>query len=81
MRKPLRQAINDVVAQYVTTKLQKGEPADVASLTREITRSLIDIVMDQEEKQQGPLLAQIIGSMVDDYLERSGQTPDGRRDN
>ena len=81
MTKPLRKAINDAVAQYVANRLQRREPADVTLITREITSSLIDIVLDQEEKHQGPLLAQIIGNMVDDYLERSGQSQNTRRDN
>ena len=33
-RASLRQAINDVVVQYVTTKLQSGEPVDVAFTAR-----------------------------------------------
>jgi hypothetical protein len=54
---------------------------DVAFMNREITRSLIDTVLDQEEKHQGLLLAQIIGNLVDDYLERSGRPQNRRRDN
>ena len=58
---PLRQAINDVLVQWVTTKLQKGEPEDVAFMAREITHSLNDMVLEQDEKHQGPLLAHIVG--------------------
>jgi hypothetical protein len=81
MTKPLHEAINDVVAQYVTDKLKRREPADLWLITGEITRSLMDIVLDQEERHQGPLLAKIIGSLADDYLQRSGQAPNRRRDN
>ena len=37
---------------------------------REITHSLIDMVLEQDEKHQGPLLAQIMGSLSEEYLER-----------
>jgi hypothetical protein len=81
MPKSLRHAINEVVLQHITAKLQRCERVDVASLTREIAQSLLDILLDQEEKHQGPLLAQVIGDMMDDYLRRSGQSQSGRRDN
>ena len=42
---------------------------------------LIDMVMEQDEKHQGPLLAQIIGSLGNEYLERRGLLQTGRRDN
>jgi DNA-binding protein Fis len=60
MQKPLREAINDVVIEYVSTKLQRGEPVDVAFMAREMSLPLIDMVMEQDEKHQGPLLAHII---------------------
>jgi hypothetical protein len=56
VRASLRQAINDAVVQWVTTKLQSGQPVDVGFMAREITGSLIDMVLQQEEKHQGPLL-------------------------
>ena len=60
MRKRLREAVNDVVVQYVT---------------------LIDMVLEQDEKHQGPLLAQIIGSLSSEYLERRGLIQTRRHDN
>ena len=51
---------------WVTTKLQRGEPVDVPFMAREITGSLIDMVLEQEEKHQGPLLAQIMGCLSGD---------------
>ena len=60
-RLTLRQAINDVGVQWVTTRLQKGEPVDAAFMAHEITHSLIDMVLEQDEKHQGRLLAQIVG--------------------
>ena len=81
MQKPLRQAINDVVVEYVTSKLRTGEPVDVAFMAREMSLPLIDMVMEQDEKHQGPLLAQIIGSLGNEYLERRGLLQAERRDN
>ena len=68
MLKPLRQAINDVVVEHVTSKLRTGEPVDVAFMAREMSLPLIDMVMEQDEKHQGPLLAQIIGSLATSIL-------------
>ena len=77
----LRQAINDVVVQYVTAKLQRGEPVDVALMAREMSLPLVDMVMEQDEKHQGPLLAQIMGCLGNEYLERRGLLQMERRDN
>jgi hypothetical protein len=41
---------------------------DVAFMAREITYSLIDTVLEQDEKNQGPLLAHIVGSLAEEYL-------------
>ena len=54
------------------SKLQKGKPVDVAFVIREITPSLIHMVLEQDEKHQGPLLAHIAGSLADEYLKRRG---------
>jgi hypothetical protein len=62
-------------------RLQKGEPVDVAFMAREISQCLIDMVMEQEEKHQSLLLAHIVGHLGDEYLERRGVIPTGRRDN
>jgi hypothetical protein len=81
MPKPLREAINDAVVEYVTSRLQTGDPVDVAFMAREMSLPLIDMVMEQDEKHQGPLLAQIMGSLGNEYLERRGLLQNGRRDN
>jgi hypothetical protein len=47
----------------VTTKLQSGQPVDAAFMAREITHALIDIILEQDEKHQGPLLAHMVGSL------------------
>ena len=41
-------------------------------LPRAAVLPLIDMVMEQDEKHQGPLLTQIIGSLSNEYLERRG---------
>jgi hypothetical protein len=76
MQKPLREAINEVVAQWVTTKLQKREPVDVKFIAREMSLSLIEPVLEQDESHQGPLLAHILGNLSDEYLKRRGVTQD-----
>jgi DNA-binding protein Fis len=81
MQKPLREAINDVVVQYVTGKLQRGEPVDVAFMAREMSLPLIDMIMEQDEKHRGALLAQIMGTLGNEYLERRGLLQTGRRNN
>jgi hypothetical protein len=81
MQKPLREAINDVVVEYVTSKLQRGEPVDVSFMAREMSLPLIDMVMEQDEKHQGPLLAQSVGNLGSEYLEQRGLLQTGRRDN
>ena len=42
-------SINDMVVRWVTTKLQSGQPVDVGFMAGEITGSLIDMVLQQEE--------------------------------
>ena len=44
----------------------------MAFMAREMSLPLIDMVMEQDEKHQGPLLAQIIRSLGNEYLERRG---------
>jgi hypothetical protein len=50
-------------------------------MAREITHALINMVLEQDEKQQGPLLAHIAGSLADEYLKRRGLIQSRRRDN
>jgi hypothetical protein len=56
----------------VTGKLQRGEPVDVAFMAREMSLPLIDMIMEQDEKHQGALLAQIMGGLGNEHLERRG---------
>jgi hypothetical protein len=53
----------------------------VAFIAREIMHSLIDMVLEQDEKHQGRLLAHIVGSLAEEYLKRRGLIQSRRRDN
>jgi DNA-binding protein Fis len=81
MHKPLRAMISDAVVQYVTYKLHAKEPVDVALIAGEITLSLLDLVMEQDEKHQAALVAHIVGTLGGEYLEKRGLFETTRRDN
>ena len=81
MQKPLRAMISDAVVQYVTYKLHAKEPVDVALIAGEITLSLLDLVMEQDEKHQAALIAHIMGTLGGEYLEKRGLFETTRRDN
>ena len=81
MQKPLRAMISDAIVQYVTHKLHAQEPVDVALIAREITLSLLDLVMEQDEKHQAALIAHIVSTLGGEYLERRGHSEPTRRDN
>ena len=81
MHKPLRAMISDAVVQYVTYKLHAKEPVDVALIAGEITLSLLDLVMEQDEKHQAALIAHIMGTLGGEYLEKRGLFETTRRDN
>jgi hypothetical protein len=50
-------------------------------MAREITHALIDMVLEQDEKHQGPLLAHIAGSLSGEYLKQREHIQSRRRDN
>ena len=77
MAKALRAEINDVVVKYTECKLRKDRTLDVAVMAHEMTQSLVDMIMDQDE--HAPLLALMILSLGDEYLQRTGIGE--RRDN
>jgi hypothetical protein len=81
MHKPLRAMISDAVVQYVTYKLHAKEPVDVALIAGEIPLSLLDLVMEQDEKHQAALIAHIVGTLGGEYLEKRGLFETTRRDN
>jgi DNA-binding protein Fis len=81
MQKPLRAMISDAVVQYITYKLHAKEPVDVALIAREISLSLLDLVMEQDEKHQAALIAHIMGTLGGEYLDRRGLVEPLRRDN
>jgi hypothetical protein len=53
-------------------KLKSGEGIDVAEMAHAMSQSLVDMIMEQEEEYQAPLLASIIVSLGDEYLQRRG---------
>ena len=79
MPKALRAEINDVVVKYTERKLRKDGTLDVAVMAHEMTQSLVDMIMDQDEHDHAPLLALMILSLGDEYLQRTGIGE--RRDN
>jgi hypothetical protein len=70
-----------VVVKHLERKLQTGEPINVPDMAIEMTLSLVDMIMEQDERQQAPLLAQIITSLGDEYLQPCGLVPTERRHN
>ena len=49
MPKALRAEINDVVVKYAERKLRKDGSLDVAMMAHEMTQSLVDMIVEQEE--------------------------------
>jgi hypothetical protein len=72
MSKPLRVSINELVVSYLKARLATGEPIDVAEVTHEIAQSLVDVIMEQQEDGQGPLIAFALTSIGEEYLQRRG---------
>jgi hypothetical protein len=70
MAKPLREEINDVVEKHLADKLRIGEPVDVPGMAQEMAQCLVDMIMEQNEELQAPLLASAIASLGDEYLQR-----------
>jgi DNA-binding protein Fis len=80
MPEPLREAINEAVEKYLERRLESGGPIDVAAMAREMARSIVDMIMEQDDQHQGPLLAETISNLGDEYLQRRGLIPNGRHD-
>jgi hypothetical protein len=72
MPKALRAEINDVVVKYTERKLRKDGTLDVAVMAHEMTQSLVDMIVGQDEQDHAPLLALMILSLGDEYLQRTG---------
>ena len=69
--KTLREAINEAVVGHLKDKLETGEGIDVAEMAHELTQSLVDMIMEQRGAS-APLLASIVVSLGDEYLQRRG---------
>jgi hypothetical protein len=72
MPKALRAEINDVVVKYRERELRKGGTLDVAVMAHEMTQSLVDMIVGQDEQDHAPLLALMMLSLGDEYLQRTG---------
>jgi hypothetical protein len=79
MQKALRAEINDVVVKYKERKLRKDGTLDVAVMAHEMSQSLVDMIVGQDEQDHAPLFALMILSLGDEYLRRMGIGE--RRDN
>jgi hypothetical protein len=79
MPKALRTEINDVCCEVYRAQVRKDGTLDVAVMAHEMTQSLVDMIVNQEEHHHAPLLALMILSLGDEYLQRTGIGE--RRDN
>lgn len=68
--KTLRETINDAVVGQLKDKLETREDIDVVEMAYEITQSLVDMIMEQGQEHQAPLLASLVVSLGDEYLQR-----------
>jgi hypothetical protein len=68
----LREEINDLVCEFLEHGAQTDRSVDVVALTTEMAQSVIDIVMAQDEANQAPLLACIMTTLGNEYLQRRG---------
>jgi hypothetical protein len=62
MPEPLREAINEAVEQYLERRLETGGLIDVAAIAREMARSIVDMIMEQDDQHQVSLLAETISN-------------------
>jgi DNA-binding protein Fis len=74
----LREQVNDTVVRYLEHELQTGEPVNVAAMAQAMAQCIVDMIMEQREENQAPLLATAIVTLGDEYLQRRATE---RRDN
>jgi hypothetical protein len=72
MSKPLRVGFRDLIVSYLQTRRATDEHVDPAELTLEIAQSLVDVIMEQEQDDQGALFAFALTSLGEEYLQRKG---------
>lgn len=70
--KSLRDAINDAVIVYLQEKLRTGEIVNTPDVADEMAKSIIDMILQQDEADQGPLLAGTIATLGQFYLRERG---------
>jgi hypothetical protein len=80
MKNCLREAITELGVEYLEHQRQKDEPVEVPAIAHEMAQSIVDMIMEQEERHQASLLASTIASLGDEYLQRRGLVQMGRRE-
>jgi hypothetical protein len=56
MKNCLREAITELVVEYLEHQRQKDEPVEVPAIAHEMAQSIVDMIMEQEERHQASLL-------------------------
>jgi DNA-binding protein Fis len=77
----LREEINKVVANYLELKIKTAKPVNMPDMAHAMAQSIIDMVMEQNERLQAPLLAAAMACLGEEYLLRRGLVEAKRRDN
>ena len=64
--------INDVVVDYVEQALKRDSQVNVVDVISMMAESIVDVILQQEDVQQGNLLAEAMRSLGHLFLEKSG---------
>jgi hypothetical protein len=70
MSNHLREAITELVIKHVEHQLQRHEAVDVTAISTEMAQSIVDMILEQEDRHQASLLASAITALGDEYLRR-----------
>jgi hypothetical protein len=66
----LREAITELVVKHLEHHLERDKPVNVAAISIEMAHSIVDMIMEQEERHQASLLASAITALGNEYLRR-----------
>jgi hypothetical protein len=72
MTKRLRDQINDLVVAFLREKLRTGEVVNTPDMAGEMAKSIVDMILQQDEDDQAPLLAGTIATLGEFYLRERG---------
>jgi hypothetical protein len=64
--------INDVVMRFVEKALKDDTNVNVVEVMSMMAESIVDVILQQEDVQQGNLLAEAMRSLGHLFLEKSG---------